>query len=322
VCSSDLSRRLIVPRRAMVRAMSATRLDGKALAAEIRENLAERVAGLRESGRRVRLDAVIAPCGGDDAAHVYAESQGRMCRKIGIDYELHELSRDCAYDEIAGRILLLNNEEQVHAIMVHLPLPESIDTYEIQKLITPEKDVEGVNPANIGNIIYGRSSLAPCTALASMRLIRESGVKLRGSTCVVVGASDIVGKPIAAMLMREEATVISCNKFTDGIVELASRADVLVVAAGVPGLVKKEWIKSGAVVIDVGINRVEGPDGRMRTVGDVAFEDVSEIAGAISPVPGGVGPMTVAMLLHNVVSSAEPPKPSSKHGRYRPLPSK
>ncbi|MEQ9616518.1 MAG: bifunctional 5,10-methylenetetrahydrofolate dehydrogenase/5,10-methenyltetrahydrofolate cyclohydrolase [Phycisphaerales bacterium] len=286
--------------------MTATRLDGKALSLEIREHLAQRVEGLRQNGRRVRLDAVLAPCRGDSAARVYAESQGRMCAKAGIEYELHELSEECEFDEIGGRILLLNNDESVHAIMVHMPLPEKIDTYAIQKLIAPEKDVEGVNPANIGNIVYGRSSLAPCTALAAMRLIKESGVSLRGATCAVVGASDIVGKPIAAMLMREEATVISCNEFTEDITGYTSRADVLVAAAGVPGLVKRDWVKPGAVVIDVGINRVKGPDGGMVTVGDVAFDEVCEVAGAITPVPGGVGPMTVAMLLHNVVSSAEP----------------
>ncbi len=297
--------------------MTATRLDGKALSLEIREHLAQRVEGLRQNGRRVRLDAVLASCGGDDASRVYAESQGRMCAKAGIEYVLHELDSGCSFEDIAGRILLLNNDESVHAIMVHLPLPEGIDPYFVQKLISPEKDVEGVNPANIGNIIYGRSSLAPCTALASMRLIRESGITLRGAVCVVVGASDIVGKPVAAMLMRAEATVISCNKFTKNITDLTRQADVLIAAAGVNGLVTKEWVKPGAVVIDVGINRVQGPDGKTVTLGDVAFDEVADVAGAITPVPGGVGPMTVAMLLQNVVSSAEPR--SSGSTRFRPL---
>ena len=287
--------------------MAAKRLDGKALSDEIREQLAQRVSGLREVGLRVRLDAVLAPGSGVEAARVYAHSQGRTCEKLGIEYELHEMRRDCGVDELAGRILLLSNDEMVHAIMVHLPLPAHIDTYEIQRLIAPEKDVEGVNPANIGNIVYGRSSLAPCTALAAMRLIRESGIDLKGSACAVIGASNIVGKPIAAMLMREEATVISLNKYTENITDYTTRADVLIAAAGVPGLVKRDWVKPGAVVIDVGINRVEGPDGTMTTVGDVAQDEVSEVAAALSPVPGGVGPMTVSMLLHNVVSSAEPP---------------
>jgi len=289
--------------------MAAKRLDGRALSEEIREQLARRVSGLREAGLRVRLDAVLAPGSGVEAARVYAHSQGKTCEKLGIDYELHELRRDCGYDELAGRILLLSNDETVHAIMVHLPLPRHIDTYEIQRLIAPEKDVEGVNPANIGNIVYGRSSLAPCTALAVMRLIESTGVDLKGKRALVVGASNIVGKPIAVMLMRPEATVMSTNKHTAGLPALAREADVLIAAAGVPKLVTAEWVKPGAVVIDVGIHRVEVDDGEGRTkrvtVGDVDAASVEPVAGFLSPVPGGVGPATVAMLLENTVAAAE-----------------
>jgi len=228
-----------------------------------------------------------------------------MCGELGIEYHLHDMAGSATYEDVAGRVLLLNSEPIVRAVMVHLPLPERIDAYRIQSLIAPEKDVEGVNPANIGNIVYGRSSLAPCTALAVLRMIESTGTELQGRTAVVVGASDIVGKPIAVMLMRLEATVISCNKHTRGIQEYSRRADVLVAAAGVPGLVKADWVKPGAIVIDVGIHRVPGADGKLQTVGDVAFDEVSQVASYITPVPGGVGPMTVAMLLENTVSAAE-----------------
>ena len=285
--------------------MSARIIDGKHIAREVRATVAQRVQRLAASGRTPRLDAVLVDCDPSGASRVYAENQARMCAELGIAYKLHTLGPDCNYESIAGRVLLLNREPSVHAIMVHLPLPDSIDTYKVQSLIAPEKDVEGVNPANIGNIVYGRSSLAPCTALAVVRMIQETGVELRGKRAVVVGASDHVGKPIAVMLMRPEATVVSCNKHTDGITALAREADVLVAAAGVAGLVTPEWVKPGAVVIDVGIHRVlDNTSGKSRTIGDVG-PGVGEVAGHLSPVPGGVGPVTVAMLLENVVSAVE-----------------
>jgi methylenetetrahydrofolate dehydrogenase (NADP+)/methenyltetrahydrofolate cyclohydrolase len=197
----------------------------------------------------------------------------------------------------------MNTDESVRAIMVHMPLPPAVDAERVQSLIAPEKDVEGVNPANIGNVVYGRRSLVPCTALATLEMIEHTGIDLRGARAVVVGASNIVGKPIAVLLMRAEATVVSANKFTHGLAALCREADVVVAAAGVPGLVKPEWIKPGAVVVDVGINRVKQPDGRTMTVGDVD-PAVAGVAGWLSPVPGGVGPMTVAMLLRNVVDAA------------------
>jgi methylenetetrahydrofolate dehydrogenase (NADP+)/methenyltetrahydrofolate cyclohydrolase len=279
--------------------VSARIIDGKALSGVVREAL---VARIKAAGRPVRLDAVLV--GGDRAAGIYAENQAKTCAAVGIDYRLHRLPDGAGYDDIAGRILLLNTEEDVRAIMLHLPLPAGVDHERIQALIAPEKDVEGVNPANIGNVVYGRRSLVPCTALASVEMIESTGVELRGARCVIVGASNIVGKPIAVLLMRAEATVISTNKFTRGIADLTRSADVLVAAAGVPGLIKGDMVKQGAVVIDVGINRVAGPDGKSLTVGDVAFDEVREVAGFLSPVPGGVGPMTVAMLLRNTVDAA------------------
>ncbi|MEY5060253.1 MAG: hypothetical protein RIS45_174 [Planctomycetota bacterium] len=279
--------------------MTAQLIDGKLLSATVRESL---IARITAAGRPVRLDAVLV--GGDRAAGIYAENQAKTCAAVGIDYRLHRLPDGAGYDDIAGRILLLNTEDDVRAIMLHLPLPAGVDVERIQSLIAPEKDVEGVNPANIGNVVYGRRSLVPCTALASVEMIESTGVELRGSRCVIVGASNIVGKPIAVLLMRAEATVISTNKFTRGIADLTRSADVLVAAAGVPGLIKGDMVKPGAVVIDVGINRVTGADGKSMTVGDVAFEEVRAVAGFISPVPGGVGPMTVAMLLRNTVDAA------------------
>ena len=279
--------------------MTARLIDGKVLSGAVRETL---MARIKAAGKTVRLDAVLV--GGDRAAGIYADNQAKTCAAVGIDYRLHRLPDGAGYDDIAGRILLLNTEDDVRAIMLHLPLPAGVDHERIQALIAPEKDVEGVNPANIGNVVYGRRSLVPCTALASVEMIESTGVELRGARCVIVGASNIVGKPIAVLLMRAEATVISTNKFTRGIADLTRSADVLVAAAGVPGLIKGDMVKPGAVVIDVGINRVAGPDGKSLTVGDVAFDEAREVAGFISPVPGGVGPMTVAMLLRNTVDAA------------------
>lgn len=284
--------------------MSAQIIDGKALAARAREGIGGRAARVREAGGVVRLDAVLS-CPGDSPARVYAENQARTCNELGIEYVLHELGGACTVDEARACVRSLNEDEGVVGIMVHMPLPEGVDPYLVQRLIHPDKDVEGVNPANIGNIVYGRSSLAPCTGLAAVRMIESTGVELRGARCVVVGASDVVGKPIAVLLMRREATVVSCNEWTWGIEELCASADVLVSAVGRPGLIRPGMVKPGAVVVDVGTSRVTDGSGKTRTVGDVEFEGVREVAGWVSPVPGGVGPMTVATLLSNVVEAAE-----------------
>ncbi|HZW05515.1 MAG TPA: bifunctional 5,10-methylenetetrahydrofolate dehydrogenase/5,10-methenyltetrahydrofolate cyclohydrolase [Phycisphaerales bacterium] len=292
--------------------MTARILDGKALAETYKARIAERVAAVKARSGAVRLDAVLVGTA-DNGARVYAANQGKTCAAVGIDYKLHELGdeKDTAtYDDIAGRVLLLNTRDDVTAVMLHMPLPEGIDPYSIQRLIAPEKDVEGVNPANIGNIVYGRSSLAPCTALAVTKMLESTGVPLRGKRALVIGASDVVGKPIAVLLMRTDASVTTVNKYTDPatVAALAREADVIVAAAGVPGLVTPAMVRKGAIVVDVGVNRVPGPDGKTRTVGDVDFEPVRAALGSggwISPVPGGVGPMTVSMLLLNVVQAAE-----------------
>ncbi len=274
-------------------------IDGKHLSEVVRAELRARIAA---SGRAVRLDAVLV--GDDRAAGIYAANQARTCEEVGIRYVLHRLPATAGYEDIAGRVLLLNADEDVRAVMLHMPLPAGIDSERIQSLIAPEKDVEGVNPANIGNVVYGRRSLVPCTALAALEMIEHTGIDLRGKRCAVVGASNIVGKPIAVLLMREDATVHSTNKFTPALPALARECDVIVAACGVPRLVTADWVKPGAVVVDVGINRVAGPDGTKITVGDVDFDAVRRVASWISPVPGGVGPMTVAMLLRNVVDAA------------------
>ena len=274
-------------------------IDGKALSAHVREQLIARIAA---ASRKVRLDAV--RVGSDRSAAIYAENQAKTCNAVGIDYRLHRLPEGANYDDIAGRVLLLNTDEEVRAIMLHLPLPAGVDVERVQSLIAPEKDVEGVNPANIGNVVYGRRSLVPCTALAAVEMIESTGIELRGARAVIVGASNIVGKPIAVLLMRAEATVISTNKFTRDLASLTKSADVLVAAAGVVNLIRGDMVKPGAVVVDVGINRIVSSEGKATTVGDVAFAECSAVAGWLSPVPGGVGPMTVAMLLRNTVDAA------------------
>ncbi len=287
-------------------------IDGRAMAADVKRRMAQRVAELRRQGLSVRLDALIV--GQDGAAGIYARNQGKMCREVDVEHHLHELPERSSEDDIADHVLRLNADTQVSAIMVHLPLPEGVDTERVQSLIEVEKDVEGVNPANIGNIVYGRRSLVPCTALAVMEMIESTGVPLRGTCCVCVGASNIVGKPIVVLLMRSEATVVSVNKYTPNLGDITRSADVLISATGVPGLIGSAMVKAGAVVIDVGISRVTTSQGQSRTVGDVAFDEVAQVAGYVSPVPGGVGPMTVAMLLRNTVEAAQRGSPRAGLG--------
>jgi methylenetetrahydrofolate dehydrogenase (NADP+)/methenyltetrahydrofolate cyclohydrolase len=278
----------------------ATIIDGLSLAAKVKEDLMKRIAAV---GGRVSLDAVLV--GDDQGAVLYANNQAKACAKVGIEYTLHTLPSSATHEDVMELVERLNGDPSVTAIMVQMPLPESVRTDDIQTLIAPHKDVEGVNPANIGNIVFGRRSLVPCTALAVMEMIESTGVTLRGCRAVCVGASTIVGKPVAVLLMQAEATVISTNVHTKDHDELTRGADILISAAGVPNLIGADVVKKGAVVIDVGINRITGKDGKKRTVGDVDFDAVKQVAGFISPVPGGVGPMTVAMLLRNTVQAAE-----------------
>jgi len=279
---------------------TATIIDGLSLSNAVKDDLVCRIAAIEGS---VSLDAVLV--GDDQGAVLYAKNQAKACAKVGIDYTLHQLLESASHAEVEALIVRLNDDPKVTAIMVQMPLPSEVRTDDIQSLIAPHKDVEGVNPANIGNIVFGRRSLVPCTALAVLEMIESTGIELKGSRAVCVGASTIVGKPVAVLLMQAEATVISTNVYTKNHDELTRTADILVSAAGVPNLIRPEMVKPGSVVIDVGINRVKGSDGKLRTVGDVEFESVKEVAGYLSPVPGGVGPMTVAMLLRNTVQAAE-----------------
>jgi len=286
--------------------MPARIIDGNKVAERIRADVAQAVADLADQGRRPRLAAVLV--GEPHAGTVYARSQARHCEAIGIDYQLVRLPSDCTSDQLAGRIDALNADPGVTGIILLLPLPAGIDPHRMQYRIDPYKDVEGVNPANIGLVFYGQPIIAPCTALAVVELVAETGIPLRGCHAVVVGQGPIVGRPTAVFLVQADATVCCCNEFTPDLADHTRRADLLVIAAGRAGLITAEHVKPGAVVIDVGINRVtvpgEGGGRSTRIVGDVDFEKVRHVAGAITPVPGGVGPVTVAMLLRNTVEAA------------------
>ena len=283
--------------------MSSKIIDGAALAAQTKADVARRVAALREQGRGVHLTAILV--GSTAAGELYAERQKQACEAVGIQYELKTLPADTSAGDLAAAIARLNVDPSVTGIMLHLPLPAHIDATEMQYEIDPVKDVEGVNPANIGYVVYGHTLIAPCTAMAVIELIKSTGIALRGAEAVVVGASEIAGKPIALLLTEQMATVTLCHVATRDLPEHTRRAEVLVVAVGKPGLVGARHVRDGAVVIDVGINRVTDPSGAKRTVGDVEFDAVYDRVARITPVPGGVGPMTVAMLLKNTLRSAE-----------------
>jgi methylenetetrahydrofolate dehydrogenase (NADP+)/methenyltetrahydrofolate cyclohydrolase len=283
--------------------MTAKIIDGRALAEVFRTATAQRAADLRENKTPAKLDAILVESG-DNGARVYADNQRKTCEKLGIEYTLHTLEMGSGEEQIAAKIRELNDSPAVHAIMMHMPLPEGVEAYRMQNMIDPDKDVEGVHPANIGNVVYGRSMRAPCTALATLKLSDSTGVEIQGKRCVVVGASAVVGRPIAVLLMQREATVFSCNKLTWGLKDLCRSADILISAAGVAGLITADMVKPGALVVDVGVNRIKDSSGISQTVGDVCFVGAAKVAGWISPVPGGVGPMTVAVLLHNVIDLA------------------
>src|SRR3954469_19474782 len=283
--------------------MPAKIIDGNAIAAATREEVKNRVVQILRTGRAVHLAAILV--GSTAAGELYAQRQGEACRAVGINYELITLPSDSPFERVAGTIEKLNHDPSVTGIMLPLPVPEHLDPTELQYQIDPVKDVEGVNPANIGYVVYGHTLIAPCTALAVIELIKSTGVELRGAEAVVVGASEIAGKPIALLLTEQMATVTLCHIATRDLKSHTQRAEVLVVAVGKPNLISGEHVREGAIVIDVGINRVTDSSGVKKTVGDVDFPRVQPIAGWITPVPGGVGPMTVAMLLKNTVRSGE-----------------
>lgn len=283
--------------------MPATIIDGAALASATRQHVAQRVQELKNAGRHVHLTALLV--GASPAGQLYAQRQAEACSAVGIQYRLQTLAADASSSDVRQALHALNADPAVTGIMLHLPLPRHLDATELQYQIDPVKDVEGVNPANIGYVVYGHTLIAPCTALAVVELIDSTGVTLRGAEAVMVGASEIVGKPTALLLAQRMATVTLCHIATRNLAEHTRRAEVLVVAVGKPGLITADHVRDGAVVIDVGINRISTPDGTRKTVGDVDFLTVAQKASHITPVPGGVGPMTVAMLLKNTLRSAE-----------------
>lgn len=277
-------------------------LDGKAISARIFGEVADAVNTLASRGRRPKLAAVVA--GDASASAVYARSQQRHCEEVGIEYELLRLGNDVTQDKLCAHIRELNKDASVTGVMLLMPVPEGINASAAQYCIDPYKDVEGVNPANVGFVFYKQPILAPCAALAVVELIHESGRTVRGAEAVVVGQGSVVGRPITMFLSHEMATVTGCHIATKNLKDHTRRADILVVAVGKAGLIGAEHIKPGALVIDVGVNRVPKPDGGTRLVGDVRFDEVAEVAGVITPVPGGVGPVTVALLLRNTVEAA------------------
>lgn len=283
--------------------MPAKIIDGTALAQQVKAHVHARVQELTAAGQPVHLAALL--IGGSHAAELYAQRQRETCHALGIGYTLHVLPPRVEMQTVKQVIRALNEDPRVTGIMMHLPIPDHLNATRLQYEIDVVKDVEGVAPANIGYVVYGKTLIAPCTALSVIELIKSTGVPIKGAEAVVVGASEIAGKPISLLLTEQFATVTTCHIETRDVREHTRRADIVVVAVGKPGLITAEHVRDGAVVIDVGINRVSGADGVKKTVGDVEFDSVKEIAGFITPVPGGVGPMTVAMLLKNTLRSAE-----------------
>ncbi len=286
--------------------MAAKILDGRQIAGEIRNEVSDRIAAHTVRHGPIRLHAILV--GQDPAARLYADSQRRRCLQAGVQHELVELPETTTQTRLLAEIDRLNADPAVTGIVLQMPLPAQLDPAAAQFRIDPYKDVEGVSPANIGWLFYDAPILAPCTALAVVEMIRRSGVEVRGAEAVVVGQSRIVGRPISMFLTTQMATVTACHIATRDLKAHTRRADILVVAVGQPHLIGAAYVKPGAVVVDVGINSISvpGPDGTTvrRTVGDVKFDEVAEIASAITPVPGGVGPVTVAVLLRNVVEAA------------------
>lgn len=273
-------------------------LDGKAVAATIRSEVRGGVQALAERGISVRLDVVLV---GDDPASVtYVAMKQRDCVEVGIDSRVHRFDPDVTQEELAALVGRLNAEGAVSGFFIQLPLPAGLDASPLVSSIVAEKDVDGLSPMSAGRLAVGLPSLLPCTPHGVIQILKRSGIEVAGREAVVVGRSNLVGKPLAQLLLRENATVTVCHSRTRDLASVTRRADVLVVAAGRREMIGAEHVKPGAVVVDVGIHRREGGG----LVGDVRFEEVEPLAAWISPVPGGVGPMTRAMLLHNTLQAA------------------
>lgn len=277
--------------------MKAVLIDGKAISASRRARLAERVVELKAQGIVPGLAVVIV--GEDPASQVYVRNKEAGCQEAGIYSEKHALPEQTSQEDLLALVAELNSRPEINGILVQLPLPAHIDEDAVLDAIDPDKDVDGFHPVNVGRMVIGKESLLPCTPHGCMVLLEEIGYDLTGKEAVVVGRSNIVGKPVAMMLLEKNATVTVCHSRTADLPAVVGRADVVVVAVGRAEMVKGSWLKEGAVVIDVGINRTD--DGLK---GDVEFSTAAERASAITPVPGGVGPMTIAMLLENTLTAA------------------
>jgi methylenetetrahydrofolate dehydrogenase (NADP+) / methenyltetrahydrofolate cyclohydrolase len=277
----------------------ARRIDGKAIAEKVKAEVAKGAAELK--ARRGLVPGLLAVRVGDDpASEVYVRNKRKACEKAGISTWERHMPAAASEAEVLAVVAQANKDPAVHGILVQLPLPSHIDTSRVLECVTPDKDVDGFHPMNVGRLATGRPGPKPCTPAGIMRMLKEIGVDPKGKEAVIVGRSDIVGKPAALLLLHAHATVTICHSRTADLAGVCRRADILVAAVGRPEMVRGDWVKPGAVVIDVGINRRE--DGTL--VGDVAFEEALQRASAITPVPGGVGPMTIAMLLSNTLDSA------------------
>ena len=272
-------------------------IDGKKIAQEIKDELREKVLALQEEGVSVSL-AVI-QVGDDPASSVYVNNKKKACAYIGIRSVAYELAEETTEDELLSLIDKLNRDASVNGILVQLPLPSHIREEQIIRSIDPKKDVDGFHPENVGRLVTGGKGFVSCTPAGIIQLLKRSGIAIRGKNCVVVGRSNIVGKPMALLMLREDATVTVAHSKTQNLKELCQQADILIVAIGKPQYITADYVKEGAVVIDVGIHRGEGK----KLCGDVNYDEVFPSVAAITPVPGGVGPMTIAMLMNNCVDS-------------------
>ena len=284
--------------------MTARRIDGRAAAAAVREQVAAAAAQFRSrTGRSPGLATVLV--GEDPASAVYVRSKGKATAEAGMESFSHQLAETVGEAELMQLVEQLNADEAVDGILVQLPLPAQIDSARVIAAIDPAKDVDGFHPVNAGRLATGLEALVPCTPLGCLYLLRQELGSIAGKEAVVIGRSNIVGKPMAMLLIGESATVTVAHSKTRDLPDVVRRADIVIAAVGRPEMVRGDWIKPGAVVVDVGINRVPAAeDGKTRLVGDVAYDEAAEVASAITPVPGGVGPMTIAMLLRNTVVAA------------------
>jgi methylenetetrahydrofolate dehydrogenase (NADP+)/methenyltetrahydrofolate cyclohydrolase len=283
--------------------MTAKRIDGKAVAAALRQRIAAEVARFRDAtGRAPGLATVLV--GEDPASAVYVRSKAKATLEAGMESFAHHLPITTTQDELVALVDQLNDDPAVDGILVQLPLPPQIDERVIITRISPDKDVDGFHPVNAGRLAIGLHGFVPCTPLGCLKLLQGELGDLAGKEAVVIGRSNIVGKPMALLLLKESCTVTVAHSKTRDLPDVVRRADIVIAAVGRPEMVKGDWLKAGATVIDVGINRLPTEDGKSRLVGDVDFASASEVAGAITPVPGGVGPMTIACLIRNTFVSA------------------